>query len=394
MVDSTPQTPSELVAWMKSRGVIHDARIEDAFLKVPREPFLPNVPLEQIYLDEAIPIKRDPEGQVISSSSQPSMMALMLEQLEVKEGQNILEIGTGSGYNAAIMHHLVGKNGRVTTIEYDPDVAEQAVRNLQKLTLSEVMVVRGDGALGFAPRASYDRIIATVGIWDVPHAWIRQLKPRGILVTPIWLDTLQISAAFRLQPDDTLLSHSNQMCAFVRLRGTAAGPDVRVKIGRSLYLHTNYIERIDTASLHMLLSEYPEEGYLGEFFRSSDFFNGFIPYLAMNVESPSLFVTYYTADDQQPYGLQESGFALLNVGSACFVPMRGEGKAYSFGSADSLMVLQDHLSAWRAVGKPFTDRLRLKLHPMNRVLPEIEIGRWFKRSDHAVHAWYEEETTR
>src|SRR6185369_4650974 len=119
-----------------------------------------------------------------------------------------------------------------------------------------ITIVNADGAMGYAPRASYDRIIATVAVWDIPLAWQRQLKPNGILVAPIWLESMQVSAAFVVQEDGSLYSHMNIPCGFIALRGIAAGPNVTQRISSSaLVLGANSISRFDSAAVHALLSE-------------------------------------------------------------------------------------------------------------------------------------------
>ena len=96
---------------LKSKGAIQSPRVEEAFRAVPRHLFLPEVPLERVYRDEAILTKRQ-DGQLVSSSSQPTMMAIMLEQLDLQPGHRVLEIGAGSGYNAGLMAHIVGDSGQ------------------------------------------------------------------------------------------------------------------------------------------------------------------------------------------------------------------------------------------------------------------------------------------
>src|SRR5690349_13314402 len=95
-----------LVASLKERGDLSDPRIEAAFRAVPRHRFLPNLSLDDAYRDDAVPIKRDMDGTILSSISQPSMIAAMLHQLAVRPGDNVLEIGAGSGYTAALLQHL------------------------------------------------------------------------------------------------------------------------------------------------------------------------------------------------------------------------------------------------------------------------------------------------
>ena len=110
-----------LVAEVLQTSRIGDERIAAALRDVPRHLFLPHLPPQDAYLDDAIVTKRDAEGQPISSSSQPAIMAIMLDQLTLAPGQRVLEIGAGTGYNAALMRHLVGPSGTVVSVDIDAD---------------------------------------------------------------------------------------------------------------------------------------------------------------------------------------------------------------------------------------------------------------------------------
>src|SRR5690606_26154031 len=145
---------ANLVKSLKEKGELADPRMEAAFLHVPRHEFVPDIPLDKVYADEALPFKRDADGSVISSSSQPLMMAMMLRQLDLQPGHNVLEIGAGTGYNAAIMQYMVGDEGNVTTLELDQDLVRQAQDTLQRLSLGSIRVVHADAAGGYAPRAA------------------------------------------------------------------------------------------------------------------------------------------------------------------------------------------------------------------------------------------------
>lgn len=218
-----------LVDRLIEKGSLQDATVEAAFRAVPRHPFLPDKAPEIVYQDHAIPTRFDADGRAISSSSQPAIMAIMLEQLALQPGQHVLEIGAGTGYNAALMGWLVGKDGRVTTVDIDPGIVADAQAHLQAVGAANVTAVCQDGMEGYAPHAPYDRIILTVGGWDIPPAWLNQLKPDGRLLLPLSLNGPQFSIAFERQ-NGCLHSVSVQPCGFMRLRGPLAGPD------RSLHL--------------------------------------------------------------------------------------------------------------------------------------------------------------
>ena len=120
-----------------------------AMRAVPRHLFLPDLPPPMAYRNEAIVTRRDADGQPTSSSSQPTIMAYMLDQLGVTAGQRVLEIGAGTGYNAALLQQLVGAGGRVVTVDLDADVAREAAAHLAAAGYPEVIVVQADGAAGW-----------------------------------------------------------------------------------------------------------------------------------------------------------------------------------------------------------------------------------------------------
>src|SRR5439155_3863055 len=133
-----------LVAEVLQTSGIRDERIAAALRDVPRHLFLPHLPPEDAYLDDAIVTKRDADGQPISSSSQPAIMAIMLDQLTLAPGQRVLEIGAGTGYNAALMQHIVGAPGAVISVDIDADLADRAREHLASAGYPDVTVVAAD----------------------------------------------------------------------------------------------------------------------------------------------------------------------------------------------------------------------------------------------------------
>lgn len=117
---------------------------------VPRHVFVPEAPLEDAYANAPVHIKYDTVGTSISCASQPSIVALMLDQLDVQPGQRVLELGAGTGYNAGLLAHLVGENGHVTTLDVDDDLVEGARAHLAAAGITNVEAVTRDGALGYA----------------------------------------------------------------------------------------------------------------------------------------------------------------------------------------------------------------------------------------------------
>jgi len=215
--DEATARRTALIARLERDGVLHDASVHAAMLTVPRHAFLPDVSLERAYANDAVATKF--AGDVsISSASQPAMVAEMLEQLALEPGMDVLEIGAGTGYNAALLRTLVGPTGHVTTVDIDADITDAARTHLASIGLTDIGIITSDGAAGYAPNAPYDRIILTVNAGDIAPTWFAQLKSGGVLVLPLSVGPAQFSIAFT-KADGVLRSRSLQPCSFMPLRG-------------------------------------------------------------------------------------------------------------------------------------------------------------------------------
>lgn len=229
------QLREDLVRRLRESGVVRDAAVGEALRSVPREAFLPGLDLDQAYQDVAVPTHRDRSGHVVSSCSQPSMVALMLEQLSVEPGHRVLEIGAGTGYNAALLRRLVGPGGTVVSIDVDPEICAEA-RARTRAADAEVEIEVGDGALGWPPRAPYDRIEVTAAAGDVPSAWWEQLAAAGKLVVPLHLGPRAEASVAWERTGTALRALSRLPCGFLALRGEPpAGPRREPPIGPLLY---------------------------------------------------------------------------------------------------------------------------------------------------------------
>lgn len=277
-----------LVERMKRKGLLNVAAVEAAFQAVDRHLFLPHLTAEQAYKDEAIPTKRI-QHEVVSSSSQPSMMAIMLEQLDLHPGQHVLEIGAGTGYNAALIAHIVGPTGRVTTIDIDDDIVRDARRHLNKAGFPAVHVSCADGGYGYVAHAPYDRIILTVGAWDILPAWQHQLCPTGRLVLPLSFYGLQKATALVRQANH-LISTALYDCGFMRLRGVFVGPERRVRSTRFPHMTIEtYTKQSSAAQVDALLQSPYVEHVLPVAVSLHDLFGSLWLWLALHHYTPCSF---------------------------------------------------------------------------------------------------------
>lgn len=226
---NTTNLRQKLVDYLKSQGNIRSSQVEAAFRSVPRHIFVPNTEIEQVYSDTYI-LTKEQDGIPVSSSSQPTVMAIMLEMLSIQPGQHILEIGAGTGYNAALLAHIVGNTGSVVTIDIDEDIVATAREHLDIAGFTQVSTICGDGGFGYPDAAPYDRVIVTASASDILPTWREQLKPGGRLVVPFrltgltrhhWLFADQTLLAFE-HLGDHLLCTDMYMGGFLPLRGTFA----------------------------------------------------------------------------------------------------------------------------------------------------------------------------
>jgi protein-L-isoaspartate(D-aspartate) O-methyltransferase len=158
---------------------ISEEKVRKAMLCVPRHKFVPEYERKEAYTDEPLEIGY---GQTISA---PHMVAIMCELLELFEGHKVLEIGSGSGYNAAVMGELVGKSGHVYTVERIEPLVHFARENLKETGYNNVTVILEDGSKGYSLCAPYDRITVTCAAPRIPEPLLEQLKPGGIMVIPV-----------------------------------------------------------------------------------------------------------------------------------------------------------------------------------------------------------------
>ncbi len=205
------QERERLVHTLRRQGYIKTERVEQAFLMVPREAFLPDSLKNYAYVDSPLDIGL---GQTISA---PHMVAIMCESLDIKDDQKILEIGTGSGYHAAIVAQLVGEAGFVYTIERFKSLAEKAKKNLKQIGNSNVIVEVGDGSCGLPLYQPYDCIYITCAAPYIPQPLIDQLQDFGKLLAPIGDMYCELTLLEKVK--GKLVTHLLGGCVFVPLVG-------------------------------------------------------------------------------------------------------------------------------------------------------------------------------
>lgn len=194
--DAKAEKVMGLMLRLRQAGV-RDQRVLQAMEKIPREMFVERAFKDRAYEDIPLPI---PCGQTIS---QPSIVALMTEALELTPRCKVLEIGAGSGYHSAVLAQLAR---RVYAMERHKDLARDARERLEKLGISNVTVRTGDGTRGWPEQAPFDRIIATAAADDTPAILLEQLKPGGIMVLPVG-QTDEVQQLIKIEKTETGLEY-------------------------------------------------------------------------------------------------------------------------------------------------------------------------------------------
>ena len=305
--------------------------------------------LKLIYSDEALLTRLDPP----SSTSQPTLVANMLELLELEPGLRVLEIGAGTGYNAALMWEIVGEEGHITTIDIQEEVVEQTRRLLRAAGYDRIEVIAQDGAYGYPPNQPYDRIVATVGCPDISFRWAEQLADDGFMLIPLQHGGEGFDPLVRIWKEDgKLLGRFVGSSGFMSIRG-----ELQVEQRISFAKQRNLQDEEPTAEYPLFgplkeLSELREKGHWEEFL-------AFPLFLAI-------------ADERACWGTP--GFGLWDESKGAIVVRLKEGKLALYGDESLYHDLKGLYEQWEGLGRPGLSEWRLEFFPHNhaREIPEGE----------------------
>lgn len=216
----------EMIERCLKEGYIRTEWMAEVMRKVPRELFVPVEYLKDTYHDDALPIPPFTDEQTISG---PYTYPVFYESLQLRRGDRFLEIGTGSGYGAALAREIVGEEGKVVTIEINEETYKFGESNLRKAGYNDVVVIHGNGSEGYAKGAPYDKICITAGCSTVPQALMDQLNTPGKLIAPVEappsiraLDFDQILELSEKDENGTINRKSIRPCNYVPLRNSCS----------------------------------------------------------------------------------------------------------------------------------------------------------------------------
>lgn len=388
---------AKLVNGLVEAGTIASAEIEAAFRTVPRHMFAPGVSLEDAYADDIVRTKSI-QGVTVSSISAPWLQATMLEQAGLQPGMRCLEIGSG-GFNAALMAELVGTTGQVTTVDIDADVTTRARRCLDETGYGRVNVVLADAEHGVPEHAPYDRIIVTVGVWDIPPAWTEQLVDGGRIVVPLRMRGLSRSVAF-VREDDHLVGVDHQMAGFVSVQGVGEHPERLVTLHGDdvgLRLDDNPFEpHVD--NLRSALSGPRSQAWSGVCLRHMEPFDGLFLWMATTLDDFCLITRARTDQARElvdpaspmatPALVSDTGFAYLT-----FRPTGAREDPYETGAfghgpdgVELAEAMTERVRVWDRDGRH--GQAQIRVYPADAPVHRLPTGRLIhKRHTNVLISW-------
>lgn len=330
------QFRAALADYIKSWGTFRTPQVEAAFRTVPRHLFLPEVDLDVAYGRKPVVTRRAADSTSVSSASSPKLVATMLEQLAVRPGLRVLEIGAATGINAALLAELVGPTGEVVTIELDHDLAAGAATSLETAGYPQVKVICGDGALGHPGHGPYDRIIVTAEAWDLVPAWWDQLTVGGRLVVPLRLHAsgLTRAIAFDLHQPGQMVSTSAAVCGFVPLRGVAEHAEHaehHVRLADDVVLKLDAADLPDHAALAQTLTYPAQHHWTGIYVRHdepAEHLDLWLATMASNFGRLSVGSHARTSGLADP-ALRWAGAALYDGGTIAYLAARERGDDFN-----------------------------------------------------------------
>ncbi|MEU6246454.1 methyltransferase domain-containing protein [Glycomyces sp. NPDC047010] len=340
MTETTWQTHAAALAATIAQEVNLSEAWRAAFEQTPRHRFVPDVAEDQAYEDASIVIKTIHIGGFdwpVSSSTRPSLMAYMLEALQLQEGMTVLEIGTGTGYNAALLCNRLGDDALVASVDLDAELVDAARARLDALGLHPTLTAL-DGRNTTTLGQTFDRIIATAGARRIPPAWGSQLNEDGRLVADVGGGTCPRIATLTRQPNGDLRGRLHTRPGwFMPMRPNAAHPHEHPGISPTPIDQDHAIE---TTTLTALQDLAENEGLA----------------FAINWYMQPEMITDLPADSGHGPG------SLITFTDGSWVETTKTSTRYS-GPNPHLNDLAQLATAWRELGKPGSDDLRLTVTP-------------------------------
>ncbi len=312
-----------------------------------REEYLKNDELmKYIYSDKSI-IFHAEKNQHQSSISQPSLITAMLELLDLKKGEKVFEIGTGSSYNATIMSHIVGKTGFVFSAELDNDICEIAKENLRASKINNLYIDCKDGGFGLNEFAPYDKIIVTCATADITKYWIDQLKIGGIIVCPLITRGMEVIVKFKKISENYLEGTLHYYVHFYSMGGIF-----------SILSHYSYTKR-ELKTMNKIITNYAviDEEISEKISKlNKQELNNFYLYLSLKNKNSICYFESEVGESKRGYGIflkgsAESGLAIIF-----------NNNLYIWGNPDAHYMMINEFEQFIDAGSPDISKYKVRVY--------------------------------
>jgi protein-L-isoaspartate(D-aspartate) O-methyltransferase len=325
--------------------------------------------LDRIYVDAPLVIWSE-DDKVLATSSQPLVMAMMLQDGRVGPGSRVLEIGTGSGYNAGVIADIVGDPAKVVTIEIYPEMAKRARKNLERAGFPAVDVITGDGGPGYPLKAPYDSIIITCGSPEIP--WHGQLAPGGSIAMPLVTRGVETLCALTKQDDGSLRGHLSLFVTFLHFVGvhSAQWHFSRTSSSLTQMIEDNGLKLQEgTSALGDILLSGAEDEATALTKRRARF--SFELFLAI-ADRDAMVYESEVEGHERGYAIWRRERTASGVGMAMIFP----SEVVSWGDASVASDLIGHYRAWQQLGKPGLADYAISFYPADMKRPPPGDNEW------------------
>ena len=315
------------------------------------------------------------DENVPSTISQPSFVLRMLDLLQIEPDHRVFELGTGSGWNAALIGQLVGPGGHVESLEIIPEVARRASNTIQSLGITNVHVVEGDGAAGYPAAAPYDRAIFTAGTFDLPRHFYQQIREDGLLLVVIKTSGGGDNLFLLRKVGDHFESVESMVCAFVQLRGSYEFKDLEPALVETAVPQWNELRNQEVCRRRFWWGSKGEGAFVWATLGIRSF---------LGVVEPT-FRAFKTAKDEAGNKRERHYFGLWDTENHSLVIAKDDWLV-SYGSAGAKDRLLERLRAWLELGMPTAACFDLKAYPIEARL-EADGHQWIVRRKDTQFLW-------
>ena len=365
-----------------------DKKIEAAFLETPRHLFIRRYKLSKqekwhqvtegnfkkhlsiLYEDNSLSLWNKNGDKRVSTISQPSLVLYMLNLLQLRSGDKILELGAGSGWNAALMGHIVGESGHIYSMEIIPEVAKMATENIKRFGINNVSIIEGDGSDGYQSESPFDRIVFAAGTFDLPRNLYHQIKKGGLLLVVIKIEGGADNLFLLEKKGEYFESIDSLPCKFVPVTGKYS---------------LDSLDPIDLEDLpdwiELQSKEISRTPFWWGYKQVNNIWNTMPIRFFLSINEP-LFQTFQSSTTNSP---EKSFFGIWDRENQSLAIAKNN-QIITYGNPRAREILLDNVHSWIDLGMPGGTCFKLQIYPVDfPVFPQGD--RWIVKRQESQFVW-------